>query len=94
MALTIVLVTQTQIADRYVRVLKVTWDSSYATGGEAITPADMGFSDLAADLTVIDGGSVGAATISEMHKIRVVIAPSLLTEGKIYQKAQRLGMYK
>ncbi|MGE4170801.1 MAG: IMP dehydrogenase, partial [Candidatus Margulisiibacteriota bacterium] len=38
--------------------------------------------------------TVGAANIKEMHGIEVVVAPSLLTEGKIYQKAQQLGMYK
>ncbi len=38
--------------------------------------------------------TLGAANMSEMHQMEVVIAPSLLTEGKIYQKAQRLGMYK
>lgn len=38
--------------------------------------------------------TVGAQTIQEMHHIQVVVAPSLLTEGKIYQKAQQLGMYK
>ena len=39
-------------------------------------------------------GTLGAANIKEMQKIDVVIAPSLLTEGKVYQKAQSLGMYK
>ena len=39
-------------------------------------------------------GTLGATTIKEMQKIEVVIAPSLLTEGKVYQKAQRLGMGK
>jgi IMP dehydrogenase len=29
-----------------------------------------------------------------MQKVEIVIAPSLLTEGKVYQKAQRLGMGK
>ncbi len=38
--------------------------------------------------------TLGAANMKEMHDIDVVIAPSLLTEGKIYQKAQSLGMYK
>lgn len=38
--------------------------------------------------------TVGATTIREMHQIPVIVAPSLLTEGKIYQKAQALGMYK
>jgi len=38
--------------------------------------------------------TLGAATMKEMHDIDIVIAPSLLTEGKIYQKAQSLGMYK
>ncbi len=38
--------------------------------------------------------TLGAETMKEMHEIEVVIAPSLLTEGKIYQKAQSLGMYK
>ncbi len=39
-------------------------------------------------------GTLGAATIKEMQQVEVVIAPSLLTEGKVYQKAQRLGMGK
>lgn len=38
--------------------------------------------------------TLGAKTISEMQKVEVVIAPSLLTEGKVYQKAQKLGMGK
>ncbi len=39
-------------------------------------------------------GTLGAKTISEMQQVEVVIAPSLLTEGKVYQKAQQLGMGK
>ncbi|MCX5751600.1 MAG: GuaB3 family IMP dehydrogenase-related protein [Candidatus Saganbacteria bacterium] len=39
-------------------------------------------------------GTLGAATIKEMQQVQVVIAPSILTEGKVYQKAQQLGMYK
>jgi IMP dehydrogenase len=39
-------------------------------------------------------GTLGAQTIKEMQKVEVVIAPSLLTEGKVYQKAQQLGMGK
>jgi len=38
--------------------------------------------------------TLGAETLRDMHKIDVIVAPSLLTEGKIYQKAQSLGMYK
>ena len=38
--------------------------------------------------------TLGASNIKEMQEIEVIIAPSLLTEGKIYQKAQMLGMYK
>lgn len=39
-------------------------------------------------------GTLGAKTIKEMQQVDVVIAPSLLTEGKVYQKAQQLGMGK
>ncbi|MEO1637495.1 MAG: GuaB3 family IMP dehydrogenase-related protein [Cyanobacteria bacterium J06631_9] len=39
-------------------------------------------------------GTLGAKTIREMQQVEVVIAPSLLTEGKVYQKAQQLGMGK
>jgi len=39
-------------------------------------------------------GTLGAANIKEMQQVEVYIAPSLLTEGKVYQKAQQLGMYK
>ena len=38
-------------------------------------------------------GNLGAATIREMQKVEVVIAPSILTEGKVFQKAQQLGMH-
>ncbi|MCX5932309.1 MAG: GuaB3 family IMP dehydrogenase-related protein, partial [Cyanobacteria bacterium] len=39
-------------------------------------------------------GTLGARTIKEMQRVDVVVAPSLLTEGKVYQKAQQLGMGK
>ncbi|MBD1850201.1 GuaB3 family IMP dehydrogenase-related protein [Leptolyngbya sp. FACHB-711] len=39
-------------------------------------------------------GTLGAKDIREMQQVEVVIAPSLLTEGKVYQKAQQLGMGK
>ena len=39
-------------------------------------------------------GTLGAKNIREMQQVDVVIAPSLLTEGKVYQKAQQLGMGK
>ena len=39
-------------------------------------------------------GTLGARTIREMQNVEIVVAPSLLTEGKVYQKAQRLGMGK
>lgn len=37
-------------------------------------------------------GTLGAKNIPEMQQVEIVIAPSLLTEGKVYQKAQKLGM--
>jgi IMP dehydrogenase len=39
-------------------------------------------------------GTLGAKTLKQMQQVEVVIAPSLLTEGKVYQKAQQLGMGK
>jgi IMP dehydrogenase len=39
-------------------------------------------------------GTLGATNIKEMQNVEIVIAPSLLTEGKVYQKAQQLGMGK
>lgn len=38
--------------------------------------------------------TLGAKDIKGMQQVEVVIAPSLLTEGKVYQKAQHLGMGK
>ena len=38
--------------------------------------------------------TLGAQNIKEMQNVEIVIAPSLLTEGKVYQKAQQLGMGK
>ncbi|MEB3825877.1 GuaB3 family IMP dehydrogenase-related protein [Phormidium sp. CCY1219] len=39
-------------------------------------------------------GTLGAKNLKEMQQVEVVIAPSLLSEGKVYQKAQQLGMGK
>ena len=39
-------------------------------------------------------GTLGARTLREMQSVEVILAPSLLTEGKVYQKAQQLGMGK
>ena len=39
-------------------------------------------------------GTLGARSLKEMRQVEVVVAPSLLTEGKVYQKAQQLGMGK
>jgi len=39
-------------------------------------------------------GTLGAKDLKEMQQVDVVIAPSLLTEGKVYQKAQQIGMGK
>lgn len=36
--------------------------------------------------------TLGASTIREMQEVEVVIAPSILTEGKVFQHAQELGM--
>ncbi len=38
--------------------------------------------------------TLGVKNIKEMHDIDVILATSFLTEGKIYQQAQELGMYK
>jgi IMP dehydrogenase len=39
-------------------------------------------------------GSVGARTIRELQLTEMIIAPAIKTEGKVFQKAQRLGMGK
>lgn len=39
-------------------------------------------------------GTVGASTIREMQSTEIVIAPSIKTEGKIFQRTQRIGMGK
>jgi len=39
-------------------------------------------------------GNVGASNIKQMHKTEIIIAPSIQTEGKVFQVAQRVGMGK
>ena len=39
-------------------------------------------------------GNLGAKNIKEMHKVEMIIAPSIQTEGKVFQAAQRVGMRK
>ena len=38
--------------------------------------------------------TLGVKNIKEMQNVEIVIAPALLTEGNVYQKAQQLGMGK
>jgi IMP dehydrogenase len=37
-------------------------------------------------------GSVGARNIRELQQTELIIAPSIKTEGKVFQRAQKLGM--
>ncbi|MFA4888337.1 MAG: GuaB3 family IMP dehydrogenase-related protein [Candidatus Omnitrophota bacterium] len=37
-------------------------------------------------------GSLGAANLKEMHDVEIIIAPTIQTEGKIFQVGQRVGM--
>ncbi len=39
-------------------------------------------------------GSIGTQNIREMQNAEIIIAPSIVSEGKIFQKAQRVGMGK
>jgi IMP dehydrogenase len=39
-------------------------------------------------------GSLGAKTIKDMHFVEIIIAPSIQTEGKLFQASQRVGMGK
>lgn len=39
-------------------------------------------------------GSLGASNIKEMNYVEIIIAPSIQTEGKIFQVGQRVGMGK
>ena len=39
-------------------------------------------------------GNLGAKNIKEMQKTEIMIAPSIQTEGKVYQAAQKVGMKK
>lgn len=39
-------------------------------------------------------GNLGAKNIKEMHKVEIIIAPSIQTEGKLFQRVQRVGMGK
>ena len=39
-------------------------------------------------------GNVGAMTIRELQLTELIIAPSIKTEGKVFQQAQRVGMGK
>ena len=56
--------------------------------------ADDGSQNLSGAIRVCMA-TVGAEKISDLHDhIDVILAPSLLTEGKVYQKVQSLGMYK
>ena len=54
---------------------------------------DDGTQNLAGALRVAMG-SLGAHNVKEMQLAEIVIAPDIKSEGKVYQKAQKLGMGK
>lgn len=54
---------------------------------------DDGSQNLMSALTT-SMGCLGARTIKDMHFVEIIIAPSIQTEGKIFQAAQRVGMGK
>jgi IMP dehydrogenase len=39
-------------------------------------------------------GALGVSTIKEMQYVEMIIAPSIQTEGKVFQVSQRIGMGK
>lgn len=39
-------------------------------------------------------GSLGVAAIKDMHDVEIIIAPSIQTEGKVFQVGQQVGMGK
>jgi len=39
-------------------------------------------------------GSLGARNLKEMHDVEIILAPSIQTEGKVFQIGQRVGMGK
>jgi IMP dehydrogenase len=39
-------------------------------------------------------GSLGVSNLREMHDVEIIIAPSIQTEGKVFQVGQRVGMGK
>ena len=39
-------------------------------------------------------GSLGASNLKEMHDVEIIIAPSIQTEGKVFQVSQGIGMGK
>jgi IMP dehydrogenase len=39
-------------------------------------------------------GSLGAPSLKQMHDVEIIIAPSIQSEGKIFQVSQRVGMGK
>jgi IMP dehydrogenase len=39
-------------------------------------------------------GSLGVSNIKEMQYVEIIIAPSIQTEGKVFQVSQRIGMGK
>jgi len=55
--------------------------------------ADDGSQNLMGALTT-SMGSLGVRSIKEMHDVEIIIAPSIQTEGKIFQVVQRVGMGK
>ncbi|MBI4217808.1 MAG: GuaB3 family IMP dehydrogenase-related protein [Elusimicrobia bacterium] len=54
---------------------------------------DDGTQNLAGALKVAMG-SLGAHNVKEMQLVEIIIAPDIKSEGKVYQRAQKLGMGK
>ncbi len=75
MALTVTkLLDPTPIGDRWLTVNKVAYDSSYPTGGESLTRADLGFASTADDeFFVLPQPSVGYVPVYDLSGQKLLL---------------------
>lgn len=82
--------------DRYLPRGTRIWVGTTATLREILfgpAKVDDGTQNLVGALRVAMG-SLGARNLKEMQLVEIIIAPEIKSEGKVYQKLQKLGMGK
>lgn len=78
-----------------VRIREVTFDSSYPTGGESFTPADVGLSEFLAVLVSVDSAAAGGHVVQYDYtnkKLMAFVEEAVAAGGALVEVANTTNL--